>query len=183
MLAESRRREPALVQVALHVAVGVDAGGLRKHVLADDGLVRRHAAAREHLDEPADFRKRALVDRGLDAGVVSQRHDHFVERHVAGALAHAVHGDVHAVRPGDGRLERVGSPETVVVVAVEVEMAARKLFDDASDELAHLQRRQQSQRIGQHDALDGHLAERFDVLVDVVRRSRSSRRTSLRDTR
>ena len=80
--------------------------------------------------------------RVLMPGMIAQRHDHLVERHVARALAHAVDGHVHAVRAGDRRFERVGGAETVVVVAVKIEMAVRKLRDDAPDELAHLQRRQ-----------------------------------------
>ena len=134
----------------------MDAGGLREDVLADDRLVRRHAAAREHLDELADVRQRALVDRRPDAGVIAQRDDDFVERHVAGALAHAVDGHMHAVRARNGRFERVRRAEPVVVVAVKIEMRIRKPADDAPDELAHLQRRQQSERVGQHDALHGH---------------------------
>ena len=55
--------------------------------------------------------------------------------------------------PGDRRLERVGGAETVVVVPVEVEMAVGKRRDDAADELADLRRRQQAERVGQHDAL------------------------------
>ena len=160
--------QPALVQIALHVAVGVNAGGLREDVLADDRLVRGHAAARKHLHELADVGQRALVDPRGDTGVIAQRHHDLVERHVARPLAHPVHRDVHAVHAGDRRFERVGRAEAVVVVAVKVEMPIGKRRDDTADQLAHLRRREQAERVGQHDAPHRHAAERLDVLVDVV---------------
>ena len=149
----------------------MNARGLREHVLADNRFVRRHAPAREHFHELADVGQRALVHRRADARVIAQRDDDFVERDVAGPFAHAVHRHVHAAHAGDRGLEGVGGAEAVVVVPVIIEVAIGKLRDDARDEITNLRRRQQPERIGQHDAPHVHRAQRVDVLVDVVGRS------------
>ena len=168
--AEPRRPQAALVQPALAVAVGVHAGGLGEHVLADDRLVGRDPAAREVLDELADAGQRPLVDVRPQAAVVAQRHDDLVERRVAGPFPHAVDRAVDAARAAQRRLQRVGRRQPVVVVAVEVEAAGRKLLRHPLDERPHLRRAQDAEGVAQHQPLHRHAGERRHVAQHVVGR-------------
>src|SRR5262245_63855840 len=74
MAAEARGGQPALVEIAFHVAIGMNAGGLCEDVFAGNGLVRRHPAARseEHTSELQSLRHlvcRLLLEKKKDVPV------------------------------------------------------------------------------------------------------------------
>ena len=69
--AEAARREPRRVEIALRVAVRVDAGGLREHVAADDGRVGGEILAARGRDELARSRRAGARPRRVRNGVWS----------------------------------------------------------------------------------------------------------------
>ncbi len=105
----------------LQHAVLMDAGFVRKGVCANDGLVGLHRVA-GHAGHQFGGRHDL---RGVDAGVEVEnvaagfnRHDHFFQRGIPGALAQAVNRTFHLACAVQHRRQGVGDGQAQVVVAV-----------------------------------------------------------------
>src|SRR6056297_2466525 len=130
MLAQHQRRSTDADIFRAHDFVGlavgqhavlVYAGFVREGVVADNRLVARHEAA-DHRGQLARYRvKLARVDGGLQVEQVVagfQRHDHFFQRGIAGALANAAYRafDLAGARAHRGQAVGYGQAEVVVTV-------------------------------------------------------------------
>ncbi len=94
---EPRWFETTLVELPLHVAVGMDTCGLREDVLTNNRLVDGYPTPGEDLHKLAGRDQRPLVDARPKLPVIAERHHDLIQGRVAGPLAHAVHGAVHAL--------------------------------------------------------------------------------------
>ena len=100
---------------------GVDAGFVAEGVGSGDGLGA--------VDGPAGVLRYQLAERiqpgrvqpGLPARGVTQGHDHFLKRSVAGPLAQSIHRDAGRICAALDGGKRVGRGHAQVVVAVEFE--------------------------------------------------------------
>ena len=111
-------------RVVLEHAVLVDAGLVREGVLTHHRLVARDRHAGDAGNEPRGGVEAAGVDGGADVeerGARLQRHHHFLQRTVAGALADPVDGALDLPCARDHRGEAVGDRHAEVVVAVDRE--------------------------------------------------------------
>ena len=68
------------------------------------------------------------------------------------------------------RFERIGRGQIVVVMGMEIEMDARIALYHLPAELARLGRIQDTQRVGQHDPLDGRVLQGVDEEEHILRR-------------
>src|SRR3990167_5397819 len=102
-------------------AVLVDAGLVREGVRAHDRLVRLHRKTSDTRDQARSRHDLGGVKPRVareDIAARTHRHDHFLERGVAGALAEAVDGAFHLARAIEHRRKRVGDGEPQGVVAM-----------------------------------------------------------------
>ena len=87
----------------LEHAVLVDAGLVRERVVADDGLVARDGRADDVGEQARGRVQQRRADAGLEmeaVGARAQRHDDFLQRCIAGALADAVDRAFDLARAG-----------------------------------------------------------------------------------
>ena len=122
-LLTDRRRIDDLVGLAVgEHAVLMDSRLVRERVAADNCLVELHVVAGEARDHPRRARELlGLHTHGAILEVVAarlDRHHHFLERGVAGALAQTVHRALDLAGAVRHAGERVGDREAEVVVAV-----------------------------------------------------------------
>ena len=101
--ADQRRRHDLVAERVGQHAVLVNAGLVRKGVVADDGLVGRGLEGDDLAEHLAGGIKVFELDAGGDAVAVAahvERGGNFFESGVAGALADAVDGALHLARAG-----------------------------------------------------------------------------------
>ena len=114
-------------RVVLEHAVLVDPRLVREGVLAHHRLVARDRLPGDARDQARGRIEAVGLDVGRDIeerGAGLQRHHHFLERAVAGALADAVDGALDLARPGHDRGQAVGDRHPEIVMAVHREADA-----------------------------------------------------------
>src|SRR5437763_3080472 len=102
----------------------VDAGFVGEGVLPDHRLVARDVESRRSRHHPARRAELLRTDARAQAEEVvarAQRHHHFLERTVPGALADPVDGALHLPRPRLERRQAVGYRHAEIVMAVDAE--------------------------------------------------------------
>src|SRR5947207_4623432 len=102
----------------------VDAGFVGEGVLPDHRLVARDVESRRSRHHPARRAELLRTDARAQAEEVvarAQRHHHFLERTVPGALADPVDGTLHLPRPRLERRQAVGYRHAEIVMAVDAE--------------------------------------------------------------
>ena len=140
--------------LVLEHAVLVDAGFVGEGIGADNGFVGLDGDAGVIADQFTDAGQLGGIDacrQVVEGAAGMQRHDHFFQGGVAGALADAVDGDFLPGAPGMDASQGVGGGQTQVVVAVHRDDA---VFDagcvrhDTGDQSAKFVRRGVADRIG-----------------------------------
>src|SRR4051812_10638497 len=152
----------------LEHAVLVDAGSMGEGVGADHRLVRLHHEAGDLRDEARGRHDLRRVDTDLEAEEILaglERHHHFLERGVAGALAQAVDGAFDLARAAElDRGERVGYRHAEVIVAMDAPhrlVRVRYTLAQLADELAELLRHGVADRVRNVDGSGALLDHRF----------------------
>ena len=115
------------------------------------------------------------VLNGSRSDAHARRHDDFLERRVAGALADAVDGALDLTRAAGQRRQRIGDGEAEIVVAVRAPdhlVGAGHAVDQPREERLDLVGRRVADRVGQVDGRGARLDDRFD---DCHRKSGSLR--------
>ncbi len=88
---------------------------------------------------------------------------------VAGPFAQSVDGAVYPLYAGEGGGKGIGRGQVVVVVGVEVKPQFGIAAAHGPAEFKCLERVENAQRVGQHEAFDGLAPQGIDQLVDIVR--------------
>ena len=140
-------------RVVLEHPVLVNAGFVREGVFTHHRLVARDRHAGDAGDEPRGGVEAAGMNAGADVeerGARLQRHHHFLQRAVAGALADAVDGALDLPCAGDHRREAVGDRHAEVVVAVDGEphrLDAAYVLAQVTEQLRKLIRHRVADRV------------------------------------
>ena len=157
-----------LIEVALGVAIGMNARHLGEDTLAHDGHVGSDANAAICRHHATDVVEPLLADAGAGVEMVLQDDLHTCQRRVSTSLAQSVDRDVQAFGTTQDGRQRVGDSQVVVVVGVEVEVHIGVAFDHLAHVLDALQGVHDAEGIGEHEAADGGLRERVHELIDIV---------------
>src|SRR5260370_29322981 len=99
----------------------MDTGFVQERVLPDNGLVWRNGDSDARGHELRRRQQLRRVDARLyakDVAASAERHDHFLERRIAGALANAVDSALHLPRACPHTGERIPNGHTQIVVAL-----------------------------------------------------------------
>ena len=147
----------------------MNSGHLRKHILADDGLVGCDGNAAIAFHQSRDGIQLVFVDVGLGMELVFQDYLHARERGIAATLAQSVHRDMQSLAAAEHRSQRIAHRQVVVVVGMEVEVHAGIALLHLSHIFHHLQWVQNAQGVGQHEATDVHLGQRIEHGIDILR--------------
>ncbi len=132
----------------LEHAVLMDARGVGESVGAHHRLIRLHRKAGDLRDHLRCRDNLGGVDTELEPEVVApgtQRHHHFLERRIAGALAQAIDGAFDLARTADHDPgQRVGHRQSQIIVAVDrpdglvrVGNALAQALDGGAEHLRH----------------------------------------------
>ena len=148
----------------------MDASHLRKHIVADDGLVGGHSNAAVTLNHTADGIQLVLDDAGTCVELVFQDDLHAGERGVATTFAKPVDGDVETMGTAIDGGQGVRHGQVVVVVGVEVEVGVGVVLHHLPHIVNHLQRIHNAERVGQHKTPNAGIDEGIHQLIDVLRR-------------
>ena len=160
--------------LVLEDPVLVDAGLVRERVVPDDRLVGLDPDAGERGHEPAGTEDLLCLDARLAIEFVParlERHDDFLKRGVAGALADAVDGALDLPGAGEDGGEGIGGGEAEVVVAVDADDRAVDVGDfaaDGRDEFEEFGRRRVADGVGDIDGDGAGVNDGGEDLDDVV---------------
>ena len=154
LASETLRHQFVVVELILRITIGMDASHLRKHILANDRLIRCYGDAAEALHHPREIIELTLYQIRLGMKLVLQDGLHGSHRCVAASLTQPVHGDMQSFCATQHGSQRIAYRQVVVVVGMEVEMNSRIAFDHLAEILDDLQRIHHAQCIRQHETLN-----------------------------
>ncbi len=146
------------------------AGTLGEDIFPDNRFIRRNNHPGEALHDAAHLINLLLVDACHHSEVIVDHGHGARERGVAGALSKAVDGDVHSLHSCLQRTENVAGRQVVIIMGVEVEMQTRVAVGHALHVVERLRGRQDSQRVGQHEALHRQISDGIHELHEVIGR-------------
>ena len=153
-------------------AVLMDARLVRERVPSDDRLVGLHHVTGEARHQTRRAGQLARVHARLVLEVVGtrgNRHHHFLERRVPGALAETVDAALDLPRAGEHARQGVGAGQPEVVVAVGGDdhpvAGTWDRVDDVADEIAELLRRREADGVGDVDGGGPGLHRRLEHLA------------------
>ena len=152
----------------------MNAGGVAKGVLADDGFVGLHGEARMLADETAAPHDLGAIDTGSQAiGIapgLDGHHDLF-QRGVASPLTDTIDGTFDLPCPGTHGSQAVGDGQAQIVMTVDGDarlVYVANVLPDPNDEVEELLRRRVAHRVGdihrRRSGIDGRLQQAIDVL-------------------
>ena len=168
LASEAFGHQRIVIETALVIAIGVNTGHLRKHIVADDGLVGGNADATVALHQTTDVVELVLADAGLGIKLVLQNHLHARQRGIATTLAQTVHRDMQAAYTTQRSRQRVGHGKVVVVMGMEVEVGIGIMLHHLAEVLNDLQGIHNAQRVGQHETAYVLVDEGIHQLIDVL---------------
>ena len=152
--AEAFRQEGVAIEVLLGVAIGMNTSHLRKHAFTHDGFVWRHGNTTETLHQLGCCIEFLLVDGSLYAEMVFQHGLHTRNRCVACTFTQTIHTSVDSRTTRHHSTHHVGNRQVVVVVGMIVETQRWEPFLHLSHEARHFHRREDAERVGQHESLN-----------------------------
>ena len=142
-------------------------GHLRKHIVADDGLIWRNNYAAVTLYKARNIVQLILADVGAGIELVLQNHLNTRQRCITTSLAKSVHCYMQTFGSAQHCSQRVRHCQIVVVVSVEVEVCIGIALQHLTEVLDALQRIHDTQRVGQHKAANTDVAESIHQRIDI----------------
>ena len=155
---ESLWHQSIAIQVIFLIAIGMHASHLRKHIVANDRLIRGYRNTAIALDHTRDIIQLILADVGAGIELIFQNHLHTRQRCITTTLTKTIDRDMQTFGTTQHSCQRVGYCQIVIVMGMEVEMRIRIALQHLAEILDTLQRVHDTQSIGQHEASDSHIA-------------------------